>query len=183
MSNANKKLALAEMSLVFGTGNSPYDVSIARLPDAVQFALMQRTFSHIMGNEAAAYEGRIKATEDEDGDAKYSATEVSVMVHDWRNAKLADMESGEFGLRAVGPRMSSNEKIMREFARDTIVTAAAVKKIVLPKASDREAWDSGIDRWLAIPANKAKAEAEVIARKARVVPSADEDVADLFAAA
>lgn len=180
MSNTNKKLALAEMSLSFGAGETPYLADIARLPDSVRFALMQRTFSHIMGNEAAAYEGRIKAMKDDDGDAKYSASEIAVMVHDWRVAKIESMESGEFGLRAVGPRLSSDEKVMRDFARDSIIAAAAERKIVTPKASDKEAWDKAIDNFLAKPALKAKAEAEVARRKATVTPEAD--VEDLFAA-
>lgn len=179
MSNTTKK-ALAEMSLTFGAGDSPYTLAIAYIPDGVRFALMQRTFSHVMGNEAAAYEGRIKAAKDDDsGDAKYNANEVAVMVHDWRVAKIEDMESGEFGLRQVGPRLSSDEKIMREFARETIITAAATKKIVLPKASDKEAWETAIANFLANPARKELAQAEVEARKARL-PTAD--ISDLFAA-
>lgn len=169
------------MSLTFGAGDSPYAVAIAKLPDAVRFALMQRTFSHIMGNEAAAYEGRIKAAKDEaTGDAKYGASVVAAMVHDWRHDKIADMVSGEFGLRQVGPRLSSDEKIMRDFARETIIATAAAKKVALPKASDVDAWSGAIDKFLSVPALKAQAEAEVKARKARVAPTAD--LEGLFAA-
>lgn len=177
MTNTIKK-ALAEMDLSFGNGSDPYAVTIAKLPDSVRFALMQRTFSHIMGNEAAAAEGRFKAAKDEAGDAKYNANEVAVMVHDWRVAKIADMIYGTFGLRVVGPRLTSDEKIMRDFARDAIVVGAAKAKRTLPKASDREAWEGLIDQFLAKPSLRAQAEAEVTRRNAAA--NADVDLGDLL---
>lgn len=178
MNTNTPKKALAEMDLSFGNGTDPYTVTIAKLPDSVRFALMQRTFSHIMGNEAAAAEGRFKAAKDEAGNAKYNANEVAVMVHDWRVAKIADMVDGTFGLRAVGPRLTSDEKIMREFARDAIIGAAERAKRTLPKASDKEAWEGLVDQFLAKPALRAQAEAEVTRRNAAT--NADVDLSELL---
>lgn len=177
MSNTNKK-ALAEMELSFGNGDSPYAVTIAKLPDSVRFALMQRTFSHIMGNEASAAEGRFKAAKDAEGNAKYNANEVAVLVHDWRGEKIASMVAGTFGLRIVGPRLTSDERIMRDFARDAIIAAAERAKRTLPKASDREAWDGLVDQFLAKPVLKAQAEAEVVRRNAAA--NAEVDLGDLL---
>lgn len=171
MSN-QQKLALAAMVLKYGA-NDEYALPVARTPDNVRFGLMQRTFSHIMGNEADAVRVRLTNATNDDGTAKYTAEEVAVMVHDWRVAKIATLESGEFSLRQVGPKMSSDEKNRRMIARDLLVKEFTEKKQPMPKASDTETWDSYIDDMLEIPELAAAVEAEVQKRKAFKIPEID----------
>lgn len=161
--------------LTYGEGESAYRLPVGDLPPAVQVSLMQRAFSHIMGNEAAAVKTRMAAAKDEAGDAKYNDAEIATALHDWRLEKMENMLSGVFSVRAVGPRLTSDEKILREFAKNSIVKAAEAKGKTLPKASDTEAWDKAIDQYLSIPALRALADAEVARRKAAPVQEVDID--------
>lgn len=169
----NTKIKFADMELGYGT----YGLRVGELPDNVKFTLMQRAFNHIMQNEASAVGTRLKAAVDENGDAKYNDAELATMLHDWRRSKLDLLRSGEFSVRAVGPRMDSDERIMRDFAKAQIIAALDKANKPKPKASDTEAWGKAVDKYLSNPATRAKAEAEVARRKQAVIPDADDVLA------
>lgn len=177
MANVNTKQSLGEMVLSYG--DDEYLLPVAKLNDQVRFALMQRTFSHIMGNEAASVQKRLTDAKDAEGDAKHTPSEIELAVDKWREEKIEAMISGEFGLRPTGPRMTSDERALRDIARDQIIAQAQARKTPMPKASDKEKWDAAIDKYLATPKLRAAADAELARRKAFVAPGAD--VEDLFA--
>ncbi len=158
--------------LTFGTDNE-YRLPVGGLSESVCHTLMQRTFAHIMGNEAAAVRARLAAETNEDGTAKYNDGELADKVHDWRLDKIEAIASGEFSLRVVGPRLSSDEKILNEIARNAIILAANAKKVPLPKASDTATWNTAIAGYLANPATRAAADAELARRKEFAAPAFD----------
>lgn len=138
-----------------------YRLPFGDLPDTTIRALAQRGFTHILGNEVAAYESGLKTAKDESGNAKYSAEEIAVLVHDRRMEKLDEMTKGELGTRTVGPRLPADVQIMRTFAKNAIIAAFAQHpNAKAPKASDSKAWGDYIDQYLAVPANADKAKKE-----------------------
>lgn len=176
MADQKIKLVLAERELVFG---DDYSLPIAKLNDEVRFALMQRTFAHIMGNEAASVKAREAERKGADGALVHNDASLEAAVHDWRMAKIEAMIKGEFSLRVVGPKLTSDERQLREIARDQIIAQATKAKRALPKASDKETWDKAIENFLATPRLRAVADAELARRKAFSAPVADMD--ELFA--
>lgn len=164
---------LNDMTLTFG---QDINLPIGKFPVAVQHILMQRTFAHIMGNEAAAVKTRLMG-----GDNPMTEDEANVAVDAWRHEKVIAMIEGKFSLRVVGPRLTADEVVMRDFARNAIITNATARKVALPKASDKDAWDAAIERFLTTPHLLALAQAEVTRRKASIAPAAD--LGDMFAAA
>lgn len=159
-SNSSKLLSMSVATLAWGS-NPIYSVPVAALPESAIVALMQRGFNHIIGNEAASYATGLKGEmidgPDRDPETnefipvrKYSDDEIAVMLHDRRTEKVADILAGEIGLRAVGPRLPKDERIMREFAKNVIVAKFAERpNLKAPKASDTKAWDNLIDQYLA----------------------------------
>lgn len=156
-----------------------FTVEVSSLPVAVQHTLMQRTFAHIMGNEAAAVRARHAALVNDDGTAKHNDAELADIVDQWRSDKIAAMKSGDFSLRVVGPRLSDDEKVLRDIARETIIRQATESKTPLPKASEKEVWEAGIDAFLATPELRAIADKELERRKGFKAPKAD--LGSLFA--
>lgn len=150
-----------------------YSVAVADLPSAVQHTLMQRTFSHIINNEAAAVRTRLAGERNAEGEAKYNDAELAATIHDWRIAKIEAMLDGQFSLRVVGPRMTGDEKILREFARDSIVNALTKAKKPMPKASETDAWNTAVDAFLANPKTRAMADAELARRKSATAPAVE----------
>lgn len=157
-----------------------YSVPFETLPSETLFALAARGFTHILGNEIAAYETGLKAKKDEHGVATYSATEVAVMVHDRRNEKLAEMIAGTLGYRAAGPRMPKAERIADEVTRELIVSTYTERnrKGDLPKASDAKAWADIIAKVQAGP--KAAWIKEETARRLNFAKDNAADVDELF---
>lgn len=175
---ANEQKALATRTLEYGE----YKLPIAKLNDDVRFTLMQRTFAHIMQNEASAVHTRLAAQKDEDGEPKYGDAELATLVHDWRNEKLAAMIKGEFSLRQVGPKLTPDETQLRDIAKAIIVAQCTATKTPMPKASDKESWDTAIEEFLETKELRAMADAELARRKAFVAPKASTpDMAGLFA--
>lgn len=151
-------------------------VLVAKLPANVQHALMQRTFSHIMGNEAAAVRTRLMTGTDTT--EPLSESEADEAVAKWRQEKLDAMLEGKFSLRVVGPRLTPDETMLRQIARDSIIAQAKEAKVALPKASEKEVWEQAIDDYLADPKLGKAAQAELERRKAFSAPKAD--VSSLF---
>ena len=150
-----------------------FSVVANELPAAVQHTLMQRTFAHIMGNEAAAVRARHAAIRNDDESAKHNDAELAEIVDQWRSDKIAAMKSGEFSLRQVGPRLSDDEKVLRDIARETIIRQATESKTPLPKASEKEVWEEAIEAFLATPDLRAIADKELERRKGFKAPKAD----------
>jgi hypothetical protein len=88
---------------------SPKDVPLQSL-----FALAQRGYSHVLGNEVAAQVAAYKKSEE---GAKASETEIEAYAKEKRDEKLAKILDGTLGVRtAAGPRVSGIEAIMRSIA-------------------------------------------------------------------
>src|SRR6202012_2738576 len=78
------------------------------------FALAQRGFTHVLGNEVASQVAAWKKTED---GAKATDAEVEAYANEKRNEKLAKILEGTLGVRtAAGPRVSGIEALKRTIA-------------------------------------------------------------------
>lgn len=164
-----------------------YSIHLSDLPQASILSLAQRGFTHILGNEVAAYESGLKSeTVVNDGEtaAKYSPSEVAVMAHDRRMAKLAEMASGTLGQgRSSGPRLPRLDRVMRDVAKETVAEAfrKTGKAASMPKAADSKAWAAYIDKYLSNPENAAKAQAEAQRRIAAPSKMEDAEAAEMLA--
>lgn len=183
-------MTLITKAPAFLSWSDKYRVAVKDLPETTQVALMQRGFTHVLGNEVAAYETGLEkkmiASESLGKDDKpimvreFSPEEVAVMAHDRRMEKLDEMLSGELGTRTVGPRLPKDVQIMRQFARNAIIEAFAKHpNAKAPKASDTKAWSDYIDQYLAVPANADKAKAEAERQLKVAAKSADDGLAFL----
>ena len=86
----------------------------AKVPTQSLFALAQRGYTHVLGNEVAAQVSAYKKTEE---GAKASEDELEAYASEKRNEKLAKILDGTLGVRtAAGPRVSGIEAIMRGIA-------------------------------------------------------------------
>lgn len=87
----------------------PKDVPLQSL-----FALAQRGYSHVLGNEVAAQVAAYKKSED---GAKATESELEAYASEKRNEKLAKILDGTLGVRtAAGPRVSGIEALKRTIA-------------------------------------------------------------------
>lgn len=78
------------------------------------FALAQRGFSHVLGNEVAAQVSAFKKTEE---GAKATEAELEAYAKEKREEKLAKILDGTLGVRtAAGPRVTGIEALMRTIA-------------------------------------------------------------------
>src|SRR6266436_7557395 len=88
---------------------APKDVPLQSL-----FALAQRGYSHVLGNEVAAQVAAYKKTED---GAKASEADLEAWASLKRDEKLAKILDGTLGVRtAAGPRVTGVEALMRQIA-------------------------------------------------------------------
>ena len=84
------------------------------IPAQSLFALSQRGFSHVLGNEVAAQVSAWKKTDD---GAKASEADVEAYAKLKREEKLAKILEGTLGVRvASGPRVSGIEALKRSIA-------------------------------------------------------------------
>ena len=101
----------------------PKDVPLPSL-----FALAQRGFSHVLGNEVAAQVSAYKKTEE---GAKATEAELEAYAKEKRDEKLEKILNGTLGVRAAaGPRVSGIEAFMRTIAVEFV-------KARLKKYSDK----------------------------------------------
>src|SRR5215469_1836008 len=116
--------------------NTLYAIGEDALPQAVLWKLAQRTYSHIMGNEAAS---ALKSKTDNGGLPEGQTEEQ--FLHTWRVAKRQQVIDGTVGLRSGGPRIDPLEKEMRDLVVKRL-RASAVKhtpkgeKTVFPTKMD-----------------------------------------------
>lgn len=164
-----------------------FTATFADIPHNSVFALAQRGFTHIMGNEIAAYESGLKkktseevGEDDEGNEIKlplYNDAEIATMVHDRRQAKLKEILDGKLATNTSGPRLPADERILRDIARENI--GARFHQLSrakdMPKASDGKAWDALVDQYLANDRTSAVAKAELERRKAARAEGGDMD--------
>lgn len=86
-----------------------YDLVVRMRRDAVEGAdavsllrMAERTYKHMLSNEAAAQNGNAREKDDYPGEETFLRT--------WRSRKRQDIIEGKIGFRQVGPRISPLEK-------------------------------------------------------------------------
>lgn len=90
-----------KFEMAFLTYGDDVRLDTATIPETSVHALLQRAFSHIMGNEAAAAHPK-----GEDGFEASRAT--------WRTNKIAQIVAGTLGVRVGGPRVDPTEAEYRK---------------------------------------------------------------------
>ena len=178
MENGNKSFKWGDIS------TNPAD-----LPAQSLFALAQRGYTHVLGNEVASQVATWRKTED---GAKASEAEVEAYAKSKRDEKLAKILDGTLGVRtAAGPRVSGIEALKRQVAIEFLKAAIKAyngktgKNVALPtgekvinymgKEMTREQLVDAYSR-----ANEAKVSAEAERRQQEQEAGADVGE-DLFA--
>ena len=112
----------------------------ADVPTSSLFALAQRGFSHVLGNEVAA---QVSAHKKSDEGKNKSEAELEAYAKEKRAEKLAKILDGTLGVRvASGPRVSGFEAICRSIAveflkaRFKAYEAKTGNKVKLPTGED-----------------------------------------------
>lgn len=121
-------------------------VDFATLPEASQFALAQRGFTHIFGNEVAS---RVHAWAGQEGQAN---SDDKAVIKAWKDANadklaaqtavvqsdmLKALNEGTLGARVAGPRLTPVETIANQMARKEIEDILRTNKIKVPKKDDK----------------------------------------------
>lgn len=121
-------------------------VDFAALPEASQFALAQRGFTHIFGNEVASRvhswagaeeqansddKATIKAWKDANPDKL--AAQAAIVQADMLKA----LNEGTLGARVSGPRLTPLDTMRRKIAREQIENILRTNKIKVPKKDDK----------------------------------------------
>jgi hypothetical protein len=97
-----------------GSGEDAITVSPADIPTVSLFALAQRGFSHVLGNEVASKLAAFRKTE---AGAAADEAEVAEFVKAKRNEALEKILNGTLGVRsATAPRVTGLEALMRRVA-------------------------------------------------------------------
>ena len=118
--------------------NIAYAIPEDAVPVAVLWKFAQRTYAHVMGNEAAA---ALKAKRDNGGMTDGMTDEQ--FLHNWRVAKRQAIIDGTLSVRTGGPRVDPLVREMRTIAV-TRLRAVAVRhtpkgqKVVFPTKGDGE---------------------------------------------
>lgn len=120
-------------------------VDFTTLPAVSQLALMQRGFTHVLGNEVAS---RVHSWSQGESQAN---SEDRKTVADWKaanaeavTAKTAEVQAdflkaiteGTLGSRTGGPRLTPLETVMNRIARGEIETILRANGIKVPKKDD-----------------------------------------------
>jgi hypothetical protein len=152
------------------------------VPTTSLFALAQRGYSHVLGNEVAAQVSAWKKTEE---GAKATEAEIEAYANEKRQEKLQKILDGTLGVRsAAAPRVSGEEAIRRTVTVEVLKKFLKAHNLKFPtgedtitvagKAMDREDLISAMYR-----KDKAKIDAEVEKRKGLETIDASPD--ELFA--
>ena len=172
MENGNKTFKWGDIS------TNPAD-----LPAQSLFALAQRGYTHVLGNEVASQVATWRKTED---GAKATEAEVTAWVTAKREAKLDQIMKGTLGVRVAGAaKVSGIEAIMRSVAVERLRVKRAKYKLKLP-TGDKTINVAGkdMDRDALVAAELRHGQAEIKAEAERR-QSADievgESVEELFA--
>lgn len=91
------------------------EVAVTDLPAESLKILAQRGFTHVFGNECAAYKTRLVAK------GKMTEDEISAAVVKWTETKFAALVDGTFTVRASGPRLSGIESLMKAIAKKWLI--------------------------------------------------------------
>ena len=104
---------------------SPKDVPLQSL-----FALAQRGFTHVLGNEVAAQVSAYKKTEEGAGK---SEADLEAYASEKRQEKLAKILDGTLGVRtAAGPRVTGVEALKRSIAVEMLKATLKKHNVALP---------------------------------------------------
>lgn len=104
-----------------------YTMSPADVPAVSLFALAQRGFTHVLGNEVASALAAYKKTEE---GAKATEEALEAFAKEKRDAKVAQILAGTLGVRVSGgPRQTGIEAVMRAIAVERL--KAKLKKFDL----------------------------------------------------
>lgn len=112
------------MALTYGT----HSVNIADLSPKAAAYLMQYGFAKSLQDSVAGMRAELTATKDADGNAKYTADEVNVILHDTQAERLGKILAGTIGIRAAsGPKATPIESVIKRVALEEIRNAVAAK--------------------------------------------------------
>lgn len=156
------------------------------VPTQSLYALAQRGFNHVTGNEVAAKKAAFVKTEE---GAKASEEDLAAKVKAWRQEALQKIIDGTLGVRAVGaPRATGVEALKRAIALEFLkaklkaYSAKTGNKVTVPTGDDTinvagkdYTREQLIDAMLRSKADEIAAEVE--RRQASV---GEEEIEDLF---
>lgn len=123
-------------TLSWGDGDETVSAKIADIPATSLFALSQRGWTHVFGNECASSLTAEKKRRAEKGEPALTESEENAFLADKRAAKLAAIMNGTMGVRVGGARLSPLDRHMRDIARARLVTDATSKGIKLPSGKN-----------------------------------------------
>jgi len=170
MAKTQQKTAPAR-ELVWG---GDYKVAMADLPEATIYALAQRGFTHVLGNEVASAV-KVQKDKGEMGDA-----ELAVFAHDKRIAKINDMIAGALGVSQSGPRATGIDKVIRDISVEEIKTQLVALNAKLPKTQAKsmptgKALTALVDKYVEKHGDRLRKAAEIrMAEVAKATTDADE---------
>lgn len=100
------------------------------VPTLSIFALAQRGFTHVLGNEVASAVTAYKKSEE---GAKASEAEIAAWIKAKREAKLDQILNGTLGIRVAGaPKASGIERVMHTIAVERLRVKLKKFKLTLP---------------------------------------------------
>lgn len=108
-------------------------VNINSLPPSTIYALAQRGFTHILGNEVASYASSLAKKTNDAGEPLHTKEEIETLADAKRVEKLNQMAEGKLGVGSNGPRVKGIDAIIRDVALEAIRKAATAKKVPMPK--------------------------------------------------
>lgn len=127
-------------------------VDFDTLPEASRFALAQRGFTHVFGNEVAS---RVHSWAGAEGQAN---SDDKAAIKAWKEANpdkitaqtaavqadmLKALNEGTLGARVAGPRLTPVETIANQMARKEIEDILRTNKIKVPKKDDKVSMPDG----------------------------------------
>jgi hypothetical protein len=160
-------------SISWGEGTDQVSANIAALPNTTLVALMQKGFTHVMGNEVASALTGEKKRRAEKSEPALTADEEKAYSAEKRVEKLKAMLDGTMGARAGGgTRLPTIERYMRDIAEARVRADAAKGGIKLPKGKETiKVRDEMLTMAELITRRVAKQEADIRAEAARRMES------------
>lgn len=94
--------------------------TLADIPAVSLFALAQRGFTHIMGNEVAASVTAEKKRRADKGEPELSESDLAAFADAKRSDRLQAILDGKLGVRIGTARLPTIERVMREIAEERL---------------------------------------------------------------
>ena len=127
-------------------------IDVSKLPEKSVNALIKRGLSHVLGNEVAAQvTGAIRSElggeeVTKDQITAYRAaneSKVKEMTDKYVAEKVAALAAGSIGDRAIGPRGTSEDTVIRKVAEEELKVALAEHKLRLPTGDKKLKFGNG----------------------------------------